>query len=659
MCKWRNISAVLLLWPAVVQAHSIDTLTILPGSSPKKLQIRGEPGREYVIQGSSDLRAATGWSVLQQLTLPQAMVEWIDPASTGLPQRFYRMIRLSAPQPPLAATNFRLLDHEGKSRELQYSSNERAIVLIFAADACAGLEKFVPTIAALRDRFSAQGVLFWLVIPEVQITRTELAARAKTLGVNWPILHDGAQLVTDDLGVQHALETVCLNAVDRTIFYRGAIDSRADNTSAPSSPTKEFLADALASFLAGQPVPKPEAEQNTCELPLAEPKAISYAQEIAPILRKSCVHCHSAGNIAPWEMNSYEVVKGFAPLIKEKVMTGEMPPWHADPAYGTFSNDASLQPAEASALVRWINAGAPRGEGPDPLADLFAAQPPPSNYPVTWPAELGKPDYVVPVPKFTVPATGEVDYQYPSVRVNIPTNVWLRAAVVLPGNTRIVHHSLVFIGKGFEVLLQGAGLAGAFSGYVPGMKPTEFPAGTAKLLPANSTITFQMHYTTVGSRETDETKLGLYFSSAPPKAELISGGIFNVDFVTGATSIPAGAAEVPQEALSPEFEHDVLLYELSPHMHYRGSRFQYEAVYPDGSTEMLLSVPKYDFHWQTLYRFAQPKRLPAGTRIRCSGAFDNSSQNPDNPNPGVTIRFGEQTDDEMFIGYMNYSKVPN
>jgi hypothetical protein len=294
-----------------------------------------------------------------------------------------------------------------------------------------------------------------------------------------------------------------------------------------------------------------------------------------------------------------------------------MPPWHADPAYGTFANDASLKPEQASALVQWVDSGAPRGDGPDPLADLFARQPPPPNYPTTWPVELGEPDQIVSIPKYNVSAAGPIEYQYISVSVDNPSDVWLRAAVILPGNTKVVHHSLVFMGNLFDVLLSRGGLGGYFAGYVPGMKPVEFPASTAKLLPANATVTFQMHYTAIGSEETDETRLGLYFAKEPPKAELITTAAASINL-----RILPGVPEYEREAsVVPSAKKDILIYELSPHMHYRGSRFKFEAIYPNGTSEVLLSVPNYDFHWQTLYRLAQPKRLPVGTRIRCRGAF--------------------------------------
>jgi hypothetical protein len=329
-----------------------------------------------------------------------------------------------------------------------------------------------------------------------------------------------------------------------------------------------------------------------------------------------------------------------------------MPPWHADPEFGKFSNDASLTPAAAAKLMRWIDAGAPRGDGPDPLADGPVPAP---DYPSTWPVELGKPDYVLSIPSQSIPATGEVPYRYLELKTTLPADTWLRAAVVKPGNLKVVHHCLVFLGNRFEVfVLNGGGLAGFFAGYVPGMRAVEYPENTGKLLPQGQVITFQMHYTTSGAEETDETEIGLYTMAAAPPMPLLTKSAFNLDL-----KIPPGDPEYEREAeFTPSATQDVLLYEMSPHMHLRGARFKYEALYPDGTSEVLLSVPKYEFHWQTLYRLAQPKRLPAGTVIRCRGAFDNSAQNPENPDPAQLVRFGEQTDDEMFIGYLNYSELP-
>jgi hypothetical protein len=645
----------LIVWLAFLtlagRSQPVEKLTLTEGREMKKLELRGEAGHEYRIEGTADLNGKTSWEPLLQLIVPPTGFAWDDPTSASAPRRFYRVTKL----PPFverdAAGDFRLLDQSGKSRGLHYLADRRAVVLVVIDPGCATLDQSASVLKALRDRFTSQGVVFWWIATGSPASREELAARAAALGFDGPVLQDTAGLVVRNLGVRAALEVVAVDTADWTVFYRGAIN---DQTGGDVPPVRQYLSDALENFLAGKAVSPSRTTVAACPLPLADGVTPSYATDIAPLLQRSCVHCHSAGNIAPWEMKGYEAVKNYASLIKANVLTGAMPPWHADPAFGTFSNDASLKPDEARMLARWVADGAPRGDGPDPLADLFASQPPPADYPNTWPADLGKPDFIASIPRFTVPAGGLVDYQYITVPLKIPEEKWLKAAVVLPGNPKVVHHSLVFMGSLLDVLLSRGGLGGYFASYVPGMKAGAFPEGTAKRLPANASVTFQMHYTTVGTIEQDETRIGLYFADAPPKAELITTAAATVSI-----QIPPGVPEYEREAsVVPSAGKDILLYEMSPHMHYRGLRFKFEAVFPNGTTETLLSVPKYDFHWQTLYRLAEPKRLPAGTRIRCTGAFDNSPQNPDNPNSKATVRFGEQTADEMFIGYLNYSEIP-
>jgi hypothetical protein len=272
---------------------------------------------------------------------------------------------------------------------------------------------------------------------------------------------------------------------------------------------------------------------------------------------------------------------------------------------------------------------------------------------------LGKPDFIVKWPKAQeVAATGVFDYRYIPVRSPIPTNAWLRAAVVRPGNRKVVHHILVLVATAQELQSgrlrqgQGGGLTGYFSAYVPGYEAVPFPAGSGKYLPAGSMLVFQVHYTATGKAETDASEIGLYVAKEKPATELFTRSAFNVKF-----EIPPGTQEQETQA-EYRFTKDAILYDMSPHMHLRGSWFTYEAVYPDGKKEILLSVPHYDFKWQHLYRLVQPKRLPAGTRLVCRGAHDNSSLNPDNPDATQTVRFGDQTFNEMFIGYFNYTDAP-
>jgi len=622
-------------------------LTIDPVQRPIKLGISGALGGQYVLEQSSNPGTANSWEFLLSLTLTESSQSWTDVNSSSAPYRFYRLRALASPSAG-AASDFRLIDHQGMSRELNYYSTARVVVLIFVN----GLDSVTPSslaaIKTLNDNFNSQGALFWMIDANPQSDRAGTAALAKARGVDWPVLHDRAQIVAREFGVTTVPEAIAIDTADWSIFYRGAIDSRAGAGNA-----QDYFAVALENFLAAKPVTFNRTRPEGATITFPPSKAISYSVEIAPLLKEKCLSCHSPGNIAPWAMTNHAVLKSFLASIKQEVLAGRMPPWHADPVHGTFLNDASLKPAEASLLLEWIASGAPRGDGPDPLADSFATQPPPKDYTNAWPAELGQPDHVISIPAQSLPTSGEIPYRYLSVVLNLPSNVWLRAAAVVPGNTRAVHHALVFNGTLVDFVRSGGGLSGYFAAYVPGAKATAFPEGTGKLLPKNATLTFQMHYTATGHPETDQTRLGLYFMKSPPPFELKTGAA-----ATLLLAIPPGEPEYESAAqVMLSLNKDVWLYELAPHMHYRGSRFKFEAVYPNGTSEVLLSVPKYDFHWQTLYRLAQPKRLPAGTIVRCRGAFDNSLQNPDNPDPGVTVRFGEQTDDEMFIGYMNYAVI--
>lgn len=344
-------------------------------------------------------------------------------------------------------------------------------------------------------------------------------------------------------------------------------------------------------------------------------------------------------------MTSHDAVQSRALAIRENVLAGHMPPWHADPEYGVFTNDYSLKSGDIAKLIQWIDEGAPRGDGPDPLVDSV----PPSlaDYPFTWPAELGEPDVILSPPEQSVPATGVVDYRYFYARSPFASNVWLRAAIMLPGtNRQVVHHMSVYLGRVSDPMEE------CLAVYVPGQRQVAYPDGTGKLLPAGTEVTFELHYTPNGTAATDAPRLGLWFHTNPSPRALIVGSRGTVPNLT----IPPFTQEWPIQREA-TFSRDVLVYGMNPHMHLRGARMKYEAIYPDGTKEVLLSVPRYDFRWQTLYRLAAPKRLPAGTRLVVSGAFDNSPQNLYNPDPSRTVIGGEQTTDEMFVDFLRYTEM--
>ncbi|MBL9188712.1 MAG: immunoglobulin domain-containing protein [Opitutaceae bacterium] len=549
--------------------------------------------------------------------------------------------------------NFRLTDHRGVTRELYYDTTAKATVLVFTSAGSARAVQTAAALRALRARFAASDVIIWQIDSGAGATSATIAATQTLTNNDTPVLIDDAQLVATELGVTRELETFVIGAVPFSfIAYRGPLDN-ADPASL-AAPTENYAADAVAAVLAGRTPAQTGVPMSAAApfLDLLPAPSINYATDVAPVVLRRCVSCHSPGNIAPHSYAKFDDLASRASSVRASLLQKRMSPWHADPRYGVFANELAPTPAEVATVHAWARAGAPRGTGPDPLA---TAVPPAAGWP------LGQPDLVLTIPKQDIPATGIIDYRYITVDVPTTTDRWLRAAVVRPGNTRVVHHALLFEGSTADLLFtalttgQLPGLGGYFAAYAPGTAQIAFPEGTGKLLKAGRQVTFQMHYTTSGQAETDQTQIGLYFFDRPPERELRTNAAVNV-----ALSIPPGAREYERTAsFTASATKDVMLYELNPHMHYRGKRFRFEAVYPNGTVETLLNVPQYDFAWQTGYRLAQPKRLPRGTVIRASGAFDNSTLNPTNPNPRSTVTFGEQSNDEMFIGYINYAELPD
>jgi peroxiredoxin len=549
---------------------------------------------------------------------------------------------------PSIARNFRLNDHVGGSHELYRYRESKAIVLFFAGNGCPIVRKSIATLKEIRDAYREQGVEFLMINGNPGDDLASVVEEASEFSIDFPILMDEAQTVTDAFQVDRTATTFVITPGDWKIVYRGAIDDRLGYGVEKPEPAHHWLTDALDAVLTDQPVETPFTEAKGCLIDrLPEPKKISYSRHIAPVLREKCATCHREGDIAPFPMDSYEEVVDHKRMIREVVMTKRMPPWHADPHYGDYDNDNGLSPDETRRLLAWLDMGAPRGRGQDPLAKVKPME-------SAWP--LGEPDIVVAMPaSISVPATGVLDYEYVRVPYDGTEDIWVRATDVLPGARSVVHHALVFIRypehlRHLQPDYEG-GLDGFFAGYVPGMTPSFFPEGTAKFVPAGSEFVFQLHYSTTGKAADDVSKLGLYLNDGKPKRELFTRAASNTEL-----AIPPGDPGYQADAKF-RVRQDTVLYSMSPHMHYRGKNFKYVADFPDGSSEVLLNVPNYDFNWQTMYRFQEPKVLPAGTVIRCEGAYDNSIANPMNPDPESWVYFGEQTFEEMFIGYLRYAYV--
>ncbi|HMJ89332.1 MAG TPA: redoxin domain-containing protein [Candidatus Acidoferrum sp.] len=544
--------------------------------------------------------------------------------------------------------DFALLDTKGRFHELR-RTDAKAVVLFFTMNECPIARQSYSKLRELQKGFADRGVDVWIISTDDTESRASIEKEMRDHGVgSTPVLIDDAKGVTRMLGVTRTCEAIAIGTKDWKVFYRGAVDDQLVEGAKKPAATAKYLERALEEFLSARAVTEATTVVHGCVIHFDSPKgeadtAISYAKDIAPLLEKKCVQCHSPGNIGQWSMSNYGKVKSKAAMMQEVVLARRMPPWDADPHYGKFSNDRSLTTVEKRLLLRWIEEGARRGDGEDPLASLNV----PKN---EWP--LGKPDLIVSLPApQEIPATGVFDYRHVDVPLELTNAVWVGAAVIKPGNYECTHHVIVRVKypkEGRTSTEQAEGL----EGWSPGKTFERFPTGTGIRLKPGAVINFELHYTATGKPETDRTEIGLYFLKEKPELRYESRMAVNLEL-----NIPPGESDVRTHATA-GFKRDTMLYGFVPHMHTRGAWMKYEALYPDGRRETLLHVPRYDFNWQIEYTLAQPKRMPAGSWILCTGGFDNSARNPNNPDPKKRVTWGEQSFDEMFIGFLNVAELP-
>jgi hypothetical protein len=381
------------------------------------------------------------------------------------------------------------------------------------------------------------------------------------------------------------------------------------------------------------------------------PQPITYSKDVAPILQKNCETCHRAGEAAPMSLRTYKEVRPYAAAIKEAVALKKMPPWFADPHYGKFSNDRSMSEQDIKTIAAWVASGAKEGNPKD--------LPAPASFLAGW--NIGKPDFEVEMTKdFEIPATGTINYQHILVKGNIEKDTWISQAEVRPGNRTLVHHVIAYVRPPGSKWMKdavpgvpydsktgedGGGAREFLAGYAPGFMPMSLDAGRAVLIKAGSDIVLELHYTANGRPGTDRTKVGFITAKAPVTERVVVMAANNDKF-----AIPAGDPNYRVDS-SFEFGGEGKIIGYIPHMHLRGKSFNFRAVYPTGESETLLDVPHYDFSWQLTYIPAKDLVVTKGTRIECVAHFDNSPNNKNNPDPGKIVKFGEQSWDEMMIGF--------
>lgn len=543
--------------------------------------------------------------------------------------------------------DFQLLDHMGVAHRLFYYSDAPAIVVMTQGNGCPIVRNAVPAYRQVRDNYQEQGVKFFLLNSNLQDNKTTIAKEVADFGFDIPVLVDENQLVGESLNVTRTAEVFVIDPKSRKIVYHGPVDDRLTYQNQKAKAEFSYLSDALDAVIAGETVKISQVDAPGCivNFPERDNKErhtnISYHDTIAPILEERCVECHQVGGIGPWAMTSYDMIKGFSPMIREVIRTDRMPPWHSDPNIGSFLHDRSLTSNEIKTLVHWIEAGSPRGEGYDPLADPRESLP-------DWP--LGVPDLILTVPSFDVPATGVVDYQRPYVVNPLEEGKWLRASTVKVGSRESVHHVLTGYLK--EIPKSGQSnevrWGASVGGYAVGAESMIAREGLGTYIPAGGAIGLQMHYTPFGREVTDTTQIGLYFYNKRPPRMLRNSVI--MDF---SIEIPPEKANHAETAYL-EFPKDAELFYAFPHAHYRGQSSTLAIRYPDGREEMILSLPKYDFNWQRAYEFKDPIKIPAGAKLIARYTYDNSTQNAANPDPSKKIVWGDQSFEEMLYTAISY-----
>ena len=577
------------------------------------------------------MKISTRTTVVGLATLAAALgVLALGGASHGLSQAKAETPKVAG---PARVDDFMLADQNLLARQLYRMSDDKAVVLVTYASGDKQLHADAPALMALKAAYP-KGVDMLAVASRIGERRDPVVADAKAAGLEMPILFDYEQLVGEELGVTRAAEVIVIDPKTWTIAYRGPVDGAKPAVDALVAGQKVALTTREAK---GELIAFPERAK------AATFAQISYAKTIAPIIQAKCATCHQPGGIGPMPLNTYEQIKGFSPMIREVIRTHRMPPYLADETVGAFQDDDRLTPQQMKTLVHWIDAGAQRGVGEDPLKKVaFKA--------ADWP--LGKPDVVLDVPAVKIPASGIMDYQHPVVVNAMAEGRWMKATTFRISDRQVVHHILTGVvgtdhaGDTFSESQWGASLGG----YGPGRGSNIQPVDTGVWVPASGGVGFQNHYTPYGKETTEKTQMGLYFYPKGQEPKYILRTFLIFDF---SIEIP------PNEEFHPEtsyitFPADAILYGITPHAHVRGGSTQVSIIYPNGKTEKLLALPRYDFNWQYEYFLKTPLKVPAGAKILARWTYDNSSRNPGNPDPTKTVQMGEQTSQEMMATYLHY-----
>jgi len=578
--------------------------------------------------------------------------------------------------------NFKLIGLDDKPISFRQFIGKKAVVIVFIGTDCPIGNLYMPTLVELAKEYEPRGIQFVLVNSNQSETLDDMRKHAEEYGLNGVpgllVAKDPGNELADLALAERTNEAILIDAtLDflnklARIRYRGMIDDQYHYNARRDQPKRTPLKDALEDFLAGREVRVAGTEVQGCLIERGAPKVlvdrqgamvrtmpeeiraefakaraiepiavgpVTYHKDVAPIVQAKCQTCHRPNQVAPFSLLTYEQAKRWKGMIREVVDEGRMPPWHANPNYGAFANDRSLTPLERAILLAWVDQDAPEGNPAD--------SPAPRTFAEGW--TIGKPDLIIEMPRtHIVPAGGVVDYVRYPVDFEVKEDLWIQAIEARPGDPAVVHHIILYY------VLPGDPAPRYLVGYAPGDLSETFPEGTAKRLPKGSRFFFEMHYTPIGKVRQDKSSVGIVLAKTPPTRETITRPIASRELEQRLISIPPGHPNYPITSAI-EFKTDVELIGMMPHMHLRGKDFRYILTDPQGKETILLDVPAYDFAWQNFYWTKQPIPIPAGSRIDCVAHFDNSEDNPYNPDPSASVTWGDQTYEEMMIGFIEYT----
>ena len=588
------------------------------------------------LQAASDYTVTNKHRVIQEVSLSQNKV----PIDTQLPR-----------------LNFTTLS--GDTYTLDSLTEKGPVVAVFLATQCPVAQRYAMRLKRLHAEFTTDDkhTTFVGIYANGEDTLDDVKAYIQKAGYTFPIVKDTTGYLAELLGATMTPQAIVLDT-SGTLRYRGPIDdNRYENRV-----KHNYLHDALLATHTGEPPPLREAPAFGCTIHLPEsslPSEVTYSENIATILQNNCQTCHRHGEVAPFTLIDYGDAKAWATEIAVYTQARLMPPWKPAPGYGHFKNERRLTDSQVELIARWVDAGAPPGD--------LNAVPTAPEFHDNW--ALGEPDQIFEMPvEYEIDAEGEDEYRQFIIPTNFETDMYIQAVDVQPGNRKTVHHVIPYLDVNGEArkldaqdpkpgyVTPGTGpgfdAVGSLGGWAPGVTPSVLPEGVGYLLPKGADIVMQVHYYRTGHVEYDRSRLGLYFSKTPDTARLHIGSAINSEFV-----IPPG--EAWHEVLaSRKVKEDVYLLGTSPHMHLLGRDMRLVATTPEGEAHDLIWIKDWDFNWQDAYHYQVPLFLPTGTTIELVAHFDNSAENPANPNtPPVPVGWGEKTTDEMCIGFFYYVKA--